>query len=415
MSNLAIRVEGLGKCYRVQQGENKRGTYNTLRESLTKFVTSPFRKRQAYNDFWALRDISFEVKPSDLVGIIGTNGAGKSTLLKLLSRITKPTEGEIEIRGRVGSLLEVGTGFHPELSGRENVYLNGSILGMKRREIAKKFDDIVSFAEVESFLDTPVKRYSSGMYVRLAFAVAAYLEPEIMIVDEVLAVGDTVFQKRCIDRMAQLGRSGVTIFFVSHNMELVPRLCQTAILLKKGRIARTGAANAVVNDYLGEISEGTQGVDLTEKSRIGTGEARFTKIELFDANRQATHSIRSGEKHTFRLTIDSNASLREVDVCVIFKNAYGTRLTTAWNREVGRAFELKKGSQVISCEFEKLDFRPGQQLQVMLWMAAGDVLDAIDPAARYLVVDTPETEERSHDPSHGVILLDYAWRMSEEG
>src|SRR5688572_24610295 len=210
MATPAIRVEGLGKRYRLVHGQ-ERARYRTLRESLTELVKSPFRRKGSVEEFWALNDVSFEVQPGEVVGIIGRNGAGKSTLLKVLSRITKPSTGRAVINGRVGSLLEVGTGFHPELTGRENIYLNGSILGMSRKEIERKFDEIVDFAEVEKFLDLPVKRYSSGMYVRLAFAVAAHLEPEILIVDEVLAVGDAGFQKKCLGKIGQVAKGGRTV------------------------------------------------------------------------------------------------------------------------------------------------------------------------------------------------------------
>src|SRR5947209_14633011 len=222
----AIRVSGLGKCYRLSGGR-ARSSYRTLRESLIELASIPLRGwRGSGNgldseDFWALRDVAFEVREGEVLGIIGRNGAGKSTLLKILSRITKPTTGRVEVNGRVGSLLEVGTGFHPELTGRENIYLNGSILGMSRREITRKFDEIVDFAEIEQFLDTPVKRYSSGMYVRLAFAVAAHLNPEILVVDEVLAVGDVAFQKKCLGKMGEVSRGGRTVLFVSHNMAAI--------------------------------------------------------------------------------------------------------------------------------------------------------------------------------------------------
>ncbi len=251
----AIRVENLGKRYQVCETE-ERGSfgYRTLRDDLVRMVTAPVRRLRGtaaakFTDFWALRDVGFEVSPGEVVGIIGRNGAGKSTLLKVLSRITKPTEGRVELRGRVGSLLEVGTGFHPELTGRENIYLNGAILGMSRREIAAKFDEIVAFAEVEKFLDTPVKRYSSGMYVRLAFAVAAYLEPEILIVDEVLAVGDMAFQRKCMGRMHEVGQAGATVLFVSHNMPAIETLCDRAILLDAGRVVHDGEVPDTVGEY----------------------------------------------------------------------------------------------------------------------------------------------------------------------
>ncbi len=252
----AIRIENLGKKYRVEHGKPQAG-YRTLRETLVEAAAAPFRRlrrgltaESSSEDFWALKDVSFEVQPGEVVGIIGRNGAGKSTLLKILSQITKPTTGRVEINGRVGSLLEVGTGFHPELTGRENVYLNGSILGMSKKEIDRRFDEIVAFAEIERFLDTPVKRYSSGMYVRLAFAVAAHLEPEILIIDEVLAVGDASFQRKCMNKMEDVGQRGRTVLFVSHNMPAVTRLCQRCVLLDEGMVREDGAAADVAAVYL---------------------------------------------------------------------------------------------------------------------------------------------------------------------
>jgi lipopolysaccharide transport system ATP-binding protein len=258
MSNLAIRVENLSKQYRIGAPQPR---YKTIRESLMNGLTVPVRRLrstfqpsnlQPANDnyVWALKDVSFNVKQGEVVGIIGRNGAGKSTLLKILSRITEPTEGRAEVYGRVGSLLEVGTGFHPELTGRENIYLNGAILGMKKAEIERKFDEIVAFAEVEKFIDTPIKHYSSGMYVRLAFAVAAHLEPEILLVDEVLSVGDAAFQKKCLGKMGEVAKEGRTVLFVSHNMPAVLALCQRAVFLERGAISLDATAQKVVETYL---------------------------------------------------------------------------------------------------------------------------------------------------------------------
>jgi len=264
-----IKVQGLGKQYRIGSDGS---AYSTLREALVNRLRSPMSGAQRRNSedqkIWALRDVSFEVNPGEVVGIIGRNGAGKSTLLKILSRVTEPTAGRVELHGRVGSLLEVGTGFHPELSGRENIYLNGAVLGMSRAEITRKFDDIVAFSEVGKFIDTPVKRYSSGMYVRLAFAVAAYLEPEILLVDEVLAVGDAGFQRKCLDRMKDVGRRGRTVLFVSHNMPAVTRLCDRTILLDEGTIVQDDLSHKVVGSYL--------------KSGLGTMAAR-----VWDENSKA--------------------------------------------------------------------------------------------------------------------------------
>jgi lipopolysaccharide transport system ATP-binding protein len=252
MAEVAISIEGLGKRYRIGEGHDP---YGRLRESLSTLVTWPIyalkaRRRQADDWIWAIRDLSFSVERGDVVGVIGRNGSGKTTLLKVLSRITEPTEGAARLRGRVGSLLEVGTGFHPELTGRENVFMSGAVLGMRRAEIVRKFDEIVDFAGIDKFLDTPVKRYSSGMQVRLGFAVAAHLEPEILFVDEVLAVGDADFQKKCLGKMSELGEGGRTILFVSHSMPAVMRLCARAILLDGGRLIATGPTSEVIRAYL---------------------------------------------------------------------------------------------------------------------------------------------------------------------
>ena len=268
MTDIAIRVENLSKLYHIGALQQR---HDTLRDALTGFLpriarnqksnssNSPNSRQASDADLWALKDVSFEVKRGEVVGIIGRNGAGKSTLLKILSRITEPTSGHAEIHGRVGSLLEVGTGFHPELTGRENIYLNGAILGMKRAEIARQFDEIVIFAEIERFLDTPVKRYSSGMYVRLAFAVAAHLEPEILLVDEVLAVGDVGFQKKCLGKMGDVARKGRTVLFVTHNLPMVLHLCQSSILLRQGELMAVGATRPLVEQYLREdqVASGT--------------------------------------------------------------------------------------------------------------------------------------------------------------
>ena len=260
MSNTIIRVESLGKKYLIKH--QQQGSYIALRDVITdkvksfgRKIISPWNHKQSSTystteEFWALKDISFKVKQGEVIGIIGRNGAGKSTLLKIISRITEPTKGRIRINGRVASLLEVGTGFHPELTGRENIFLNGAILGMGKAEIKRKFDEIVAFAEIEKFLDTPVKRYSSGMYVRLAFAVAAHLEPEILLVDEVLAVGDAAFQKKCLGKMGDISQEGRTLLFVSHNMVAIQSLCDRTILLNDGRIMEEGPSNRVISGYL---------------------------------------------------------------------------------------------------------------------------------------------------------------------
>src|SRR6476659_4807334 len=253
---VAISVENLSKCYRIASQRDAHQKTTSLREELARFVTLPLRhwkkvnRVQAGEEFWALRNVSFEVEQGDVLGIIGRNGAGKSTLLKILSRITKPTTGRARLRGRLGSLLEVGTGFNPELSGRDNVFLNGAILGMPRAEIKRRFDEIVGFAEVERFIDTPVKHYSSGMYLRLAFAVAAHLEPEILLVDEVLAVGDAQFQRKSLGKMGEVAAEGRTVLFVSHNLAIIQALCKRTVLLERGQIVEDGPSREVVASYL---------------------------------------------------------------------------------------------------------------------------------------------------------------------
>jgi len=302
MSDTVIKVSNLSKKYLISHQQKER--YTALRDVLTnkaksigQRVSSPFRRSTpstpspSREDFWALKDINFEVKRGDRVGIIGRNGAGKSTLLKILSRITEPTKGRIEITGRVASLLEVGTGFHPELTGRENIFLNGAILGMTKAEIKKKFDEIVAFAEVEKFLDTPVKRYSSGMYVRLAFAVAAHLEPEILIVDEVLSVGDAQFQKKCLGKMEEVGREGRTILFVSHNMSAVSSLCTQGFVLLQGTIQFTGDTTTAVSNYL---MFGTDSVYI-RRSRKTTDYPVITKAWFEDMGGTRTSQYYTGE------------------------------------------------------------------------------------------------------------------------
>lgn len=272
-----IKASGLGKCYRIKHAA-QRTAYRRLSEEILHFAANPLKALRASarstEEFWALKNVDFEVADGEVVGVIGHNGAGKSTLLKLLSRITEPSEGRIELNGRVASLLEVGTGFHPELTGRENIFLNGAILGMSRGEICNKFDEIVSFAEIERFLDTPVKRYSSGMYVRLAFAVAAHLEPEILIVDEVLAVGDAAFQKKCLGKMSAVAEQGRTVLFVSHNMAAVERLCGSAILLEKGSLIAQGGCDEIISQY-------TALTDSKSSERIWSGGTSNPAVDYF--------------------------------------------------------------------------------------------------------------------------------------
>jgi lipopolysaccharide transport system ATP-binding protein len=330
-----IKVEDLSKNYLLRHVSN-RNQYTALRDVLSDKLKNLFSKKNSPKEtlelFWALKDISFEVKDGERIGIIGRNGAGKSTLLKVLSRITEPTLGKISLKGRVASLLEVGTGFHPELSGRENIFLNGSILGMRRTEIKKKFDEIVAFAEVEKFLDTPVKRYSSGMYVRLAFAVAAHLEPEILIVDEVLAVGDMQFQKKCMTKMQDVSRNeGRTILFVSHNMEAIQRLCTNGILLDQGRLISTGDVSGIVKKYLQSNTslQSRYKIQLPENASELPGYVYLIQIE--NENNIPVSEIPIGNAWQIRVLVKLNRKTEHLIVGVGVVTAFDVPLRTSWS------------------------------------------------------------------------------------
>lgn len=322
-----ISVEDLGKKYTIRH--EGQGRYRTLREDIFKLPQRLFqRKRQDKEEFWALKDVSFDIMPGDRVGIIGRNGAGKSTLFKLLSRITEPSTGKITLRGRVASLLEVGTGFHPELTGRENIFLNGAILGMSRAEVRRKFDEIVDFAGVEKFLDTPVKRYSSGMYVRLAFAVAAHLEPDILIVDEVLAVGDAEFQKKCLGKMEQVGQEGRTVLFVSHNMAAIRRLCTTAFFLQQGKLACQGSIRKIIDMYMytDDNNSSCNGfLDLQHINRHYV-ENIFKNISLKNIDKKNTNIFQIGD--TLYIDIELINGKKEYAYCIAILNSNGTWITS---------------------------------------------------------------------------------------
>jgi lipopolysaccharide transport system ATP-binding protein len=361
MSDWIIKVENLGKKYRLQhQGEKQR--YTALRDVIANKVKGLFQKRKAESgkrkseeDFWALKDVSFEVKQGEVVGIIGRNGAGKSTLLKILSRITEPTKGSVRIRGRVASLLEVGTGFHPELTGRENVFLNGAILGMHRAEIRKKFDEIVAFAEVEKFLDTPVKRYSSGMYVRLAFAVAAHLEPEILIVDEVLAVGDAQFQKKCLGKMQEVSKGGRTVLFVSHNMAAIASLTSRSVVLSSGQKVCDDKSNLAIQYYSQRSNT------LTPKHKnLGTGRyATLLAAKLLDEDNNPTAYYTPGKPFYLEITLTTDGS-PNLSLEAFLMDAARQRLGLASLHQFhGRTLPTRKG-----CYRTNLTLPP-------LWLASG--------------------------------------------
>jgi len=336
MAQPVIRVEGLGKEYVI--GAREAGG-QTFREMLTSSMAAPFRRFRRLSGqvapeerIWALKDVSFEVKQGEVIGVIGRNGAGKSTLLKILSRITEPTEGRAEIRGRVASLLEVGTGFHPELTGRENVYLNGAILGMSRREIDRKFDEIVDFAGVETFLDTPVKRYSSGMAVRLAFAVAAHLEPEILIVDEVLAVGDAEFQKRCLGKMQEVSGEGRTVIFVSHNMAAIDTLCSRVIVLQNGQVTKDGDAKASIHHYLDSFQLETKFLGsikvYTEKLGKQNHPIKISDLKVINLSRDCNNIIKTMDNIMLRIyySASPDALSEHISFCIHLKTVYGQEI-----------------------------------------------------------------------------------------
>ncbi len=362
MTDAIIQVEGLGKRYVLGQ-QRGGGQYQTLREGLTGMLKAPLRRLRRGQpggptaadeptDFWALRDVNFEVKRGEVVGIIGRNGAGKSTLLKVLSRITEPTTGRIRIAGRVASLLEVGTGFHPELTGRENIFLNGAILGMHRSEIKAKFDEIVAFAEVERFLDTPVKRYSSGMYVRLAFAVAAHLEPEILIVDEVLAVGDMDFQKKCLGKMQDVAKGeGRTVIFVSHNMGAVRSLCTTGLLMRQGRVILRGNINDAVNEYL--LANDSQGatVEWESADAPAAGYIRFRRALVLDERGNQSLNIDSAKPFELCLEYDVLQPTPNLRIGFFMQTADGTSLCGSNDEGLRTGQVVAPGFYTARCRF----------------------------------------------------------------
>jgi lipopolysaccharide transport system ATP-binding protein len=395
----AIRVENLSKSFRI--GARQDG-YRTLRESLTDAAAAPFRRihgaaRRAFNPdyqgdtgdgrngetLWALKDVSFDVQPGEVVGIIGRNGAGKSTLLKILSRITEPSNGRITINGRVGSLLEVGTGFHPELTGRENIYMNGAILGMTRREIDRKFDEIVDFSGVEKFLDTPVKRYSSGMYIRLAFAVAASLEPEILVIDEVLAVGDAEFQKKCLGKMQDVANCGRTVLFVSHNMAAIEGLCHRVIHFDAGRRVADGVAPVILAQYF----KSTAARALTLAAECAKNNRVLRHWHILDDSGTPSSSISLGGCFQVVMTIAPQAGIRSLQIGIGFDSAAGQRILTV-RTSFGRLETIRQDEvATVRCRIDDFPLAPGEYSVKLAVNDGLELLESIDPAICFTVTN----------------------------
>jgi lipopolysaccharide transport system ATP-binding protein len=390
-----ISVEHLSKRYIIGRQRDRR---DALRHRLEGALRAPFawlrsrvaEKRQRNDDFWALKNVSFDIKQGEVVGIIGRNGAGKSTLLKVLSRITEPTEGRIRLRGRVASLLEVGTGFHQELTGRENVFLNGAILGMSRAEIYRKFDEIVAFSEVERFLDTPVKRYSSGMYVRLAFAVAAHLEPEVLIVDEVLAVGDIEFQKKCLGKMGDVAHQGRTVLFVSHNLMAIKALCPKCIYLRNGSLVALADTNQIIDTYLSDTHRLQTDTSLRERpDRGGNGTARIVGFYVVDNNRQKQPVLQSGSDYTFVMQYETPASrhaIRDVVGSIGINDGNGHTILLYRSSFANQNFDLFPHRSLIECRVKDLNLAAGTY-HINLFLSQGDreILDHVVDAAKVTV------------------------------
>ena len=406
-----MQVLGLSKRYRI--GEYSADTQ--LREAIVNTLARlARRKRVEHETVWAVNDVSFEVEQGEVLGIVGRNGAGKSTLLKLLSRITQPTSGTMKVRGRVASLLEVGTGFHEELTGRENIYLNGSILGMKKLEIDQRLEDIVEFSGISQFIDTPLKRYSSGMRLRLGFAVAAHLSPDILLVDEVLAVGDADFQKKCLDVMDGLRTSGRTVLFVSHNMAAVESLCSRCVWIEAGKLRAVGDARTIVRDYMRTFARAAEGtVELANiESRSGNGHGRFTQMAFLNEAHQATNYIRSGDKLTLRLYYKANRVLRDLVVGINIHNEYGTLVAASNNWATGDDIPIAEpGNGFADFDIDCLYLLPGRYY-LSLWLGKWSNLH--DVLKNCIAFDVEPSDYygsgRGIDSSFGMVFFPSRWR-----
>jgi lipopolysaccharide transport system ATP-binding protein len=415
MSDVVIRVNNLSKRYNIGVARNR---HDTLRDQLTEGLKSLFRRNgqrptsgpdaDRSDSIWALKDVSFEVKRGEVVGIIGRNGAGKSTLLKILSRITEPTTGYADIRGRLRSLLEVGTGFHGELTGGENIYLNGAILGMSKAEIGRKFDEIVAFSEVEKFINTPVKHYSSGMYVRLAFAVAAHLEPEILIVDEVLAVGDAAFQKKCLGKMSDVASHGKTVLFVSHNMAAIQALCSRGIHMSNGRIALDASAMKAVRQYSSECNDGGPYPLADRTDRSGDGRVRFTAAWMENEERDQITNAIVGQDVRFCFAYEAINTLRNVHVAFNLYEQEGSVIINCDTSSVGQDFEVVPERGVFICEIKKFPLRAARYTGNVICVIQDVAVDWVQNAFVAEVMDG-DFYGTGKLPNQGRVLLSQEW------
>jgi lipopolysaccharide transport system ATP-binding protein len=411
----SIIVEDLSKRYELGALHHE----TQLRERLVRLLHAPFRRRTPKEIIWALRDVSFSVQQGEVVGIIGRNGAGKSTLLKILSKITYPTSGRVRARGRVASLLEVGTGFHEELTGRENIFLNGSILGMKKREVEAKLDAIVAFSAVERFIDTPIKRYSSGMRLRLGFAVAAHLEPDVLIVDEVLAVGDAAFQKKCLNAMHDLQGGGRTVLFVSHNMAAVENLCSRGIWLSQGGVQLDGPAHEVIEAYMNSLTSADRASSelATTEERRGTGEIRFTRVEFrsTDGNLQAV--TRSGKGLVVRLYYRAKEPVEHGHFSFKISTELGTLVTEVgtWYHGLDIAL-IPPGDGYVELEIDALNLVPGRYYLSLKTDSATHLYDSLEHAVYLDVEEAPiYGSSRRIDGRTGVVFFPQRWRLDGIG
>ncbi len=407
---LAVSGQGVGKQYRL--GQLQAG-YSLLTETIGERLRG--RRPEKREEFWALRDIDFEVARGESFGIIGHNGAGKSTLLKILARVTPPTTGEIRLRGRVGALLEVGTGFHSELTGRENIFLNGAILGMRRGEIASKFDEIVAFAEVERFIDTPVKRYSSGMYLRLAFAVAAHLEPEVLIIDEVLSVGDLAFQEKCLGRMEQVAGEGRTVLFVSHNLTAVQKLCERSMLLSRGRKVIEGPTHAVVQEYVAGVRSDAATPLVDRADREGTGRFRFQSI-AFEGPDGPTDMPVTGEDVdiVLRYTSPDGRPVRNAGFAIGIYTVFGVLILQCQSDLTGVVLRELPAEGTVRCRIPRLPLPAGRYTINVFGTAAGDIADWVQRATELTVAEGDYFGTGQRIPeSHQSVLVDQDWLVED--